>query len=665
MRQPAYVDERLRRDAAVVETVAANVASLRLDEQRAKAKGARNACGTEPATAAANGDEIVVLSGLAVIVHEQINNVLVHSVDFDEGTAEGVRHVRVRPTVICRPMRPSHVLLVTIVLLTLSLSRCAIVGQPRGGEADERGPVLDTLLSTPNFQVNSRPNELVLEFDEFINLKNASQNVLLTPVPESGRPSYIQRGRRLTVDLSEVTLRDSTTYQLQFGDAVQDLNEGNPSPGLRYVFSTGSFLDSLQVSGRVVDSQTEEPVIGALVGLYAYENDSVGLADWSDIIVRESPNYFVRADSSGRFKLDYLAPATYYLAAYTDGNANYRFNAGAELLGVADTLLEVAPGRIHAGYELRVSPERPPLIALRADQAFPGLLRITLNQAATPEVQLLNVVLGERLAQYEVADTIFVAYRPAQDSLADVVVQLEGETDTARVREPARNTRPALRYGGVSKAEAGTNRVMLGFTQPLARLERDSVRIYNGPLPANFSVLEIDSSDLRQLVFVPDNDTVSAYRIDLLPGALTSVFDSINRDTFSLIARPNLKEGRGEVTVTLSGLEAKAYVVELIDEGDRVERIIRLPAAQDALASGREEAITLARVAPGSYSLRLIDDDNADGRYTPGSRRLARRPERVRRFPIQQVRADWTVEEQIFTVGERLDETPVLDGILD
>ena len=564
-----------------------------------------------------------------------------------------------------KPTPPLTALGLFLLAAVLAWGGCAIVGRPQGGTKDVTGPVLDTLASSPNFVTGVRPEELVLEFDEFVVLKNASQDILLTPVPPSGKPSYVQRGRRVTVDFAGVTLSDSTTYQLQFGDAVQDLNEGNPAAALRYVFSTGSFLDSLRVRGRVRDSQTDAVVPEAVVGLYRYAEDSLGFAAWTDVVVRDSPDYFTKTDSSGRFLLDYLAPGSYYLAAYTDENANYRFNAGTERLAFLDTTVRVAAELPDTSYALVVSPERPPLIALRAEQVFPGLLRITLNQAPPADFALLDAGLGEQLATYAVADSFFVAYAPAVDSLGEVVVASQGEVDTVRVRAPARATRPALALVVGGDAVPGTSILQYNFSQPLRTVRLDSIVVLLDDSTRVRGRFAVDSADRRVLTFVPPSDTVPSYEVRLLPGALTSVFDSVNRDTIAFAARPNSRAGRGEVSVTLEGLEDKAYVVELVDDRDRVERTIRLPVRAAGAGGPREETIALPRVSPGVYTLRLTDDDDGDGRYSPGSRRLGRQPERVRRFPLEQVRPDWTVEERVLTAGRLLDDAPVLEELLD
>ena len=537
------------------------------------------------------------------------------------------------------------------------LEACAIVGRPDGGPVDETPPVLDSVASTANFQTDFRPAELVLVFDEYVQLKNASRDIVLTPTPESGRPSYRQRGREVRVDFEDVALRDSTTYQLQFGEAVQDFNEGNPARGLKYVFSTGGALDSLVVEGSALVNESGEPAAGALVALYRTDSDTA--------LQRSTPDYFTRADSGGRYRLDYLAAGDYQLAAYADDNANLRLDAGAEAVAFRDSLIAVRPGRPDTSYRLVLSAERAPLIVLRAEQYFPGLVRATLNQPAPPEATVAGLP-GELLATYQSADTLFAAYAIgtdtlAADTLAEVVVELEGEIDTVRLRATVRDAPPALRLAG-RQAEIVAGELAYEFVAnlPLAGFDasRIGVTVDSAAYPTPGEWALSPGGDPRRLRWAPPSDTVAAYAITWLPGALADVFGGSNRDTLSAVVRPQRATDFGEVDLTLRGLDTSlAYVLELLDAGGAIERTVRLPPKRDR--------VSLARVAGGDYTVRVVEDLNEDGRYTPGDRRLGRQPERLTAFPLQKVQPDWRVEEEhsVFTPRDQLN--PLVRELVD
>ena len=520
----------------------------------------------------------------------------------------------------------------TFAAACLALGACAIVGRPSGGDADEVPPQLIVEESTLNFQTNFRPRELVLEFDEYVVLKNASTDIVRTPTPASGRPSYEQRLRTVTVDLSEVEFRDSTTYQMQFGEAIQDLNEGNPATGLKYVFSTGSYLDSLELHGTVVDNLTGEPAIGALAVLYRSLSDTV--------YTQATPDYFAKTDSSGHFHLDYLAPGEYQLAAFDDANNNLRLNHGAEQVAFLDTTVTLVAGvQDSSEYILRLSNERPPLIATRSDILYRGLLRVTLNQRVPPDIEVRDVP-SEVLATYVQEDSLFVAYNITADTVEQIVVAYEGETDTVSFRRILRSAPPELAFIGGSREVPGLADLALVFNVPLASVNPDSISTIVDSVEVGGGVWTVNADDPRELRWRAPTDTIPSFSVSFLPGALTTLFDTRNADTLVTEFKPRRASNFGDVDLIFAGLDSsKAYVVDLLNASGTSVRTLQL--------SPKQDRVKLARVAGGNYTVRLTTDEDGNGRYSPGDRRLRRQPEPVRGFVIEEVRPDWVVEQEL------------------
>ncbi len=513
----------------------------------------------------------------------------------------------------------------------LLVGACAIVSRPDGGPVDGVGPILDTALSSPNFQVNARPTELTLTFDEYVQLKDANREIVLTPTPEEGRPRYLQRGRDVRVEFEDVVFRDSTTYQIQFGRAVQDFNESNPAAALRYVFSTGPALDSLTLRGRLRNSLDDETVVGALVGLYRSDSDTA--------LTQAGPDYFVRSDSSGNFAFDYLAPGTFQLAAYLDENSNFRLNQGSEAVGFLNERVVVAPGGPDTSYALTLSAELPPLIVLRGEQRYAGLLRFELNQQPTDGIEVGGLP-GEVLARYVTDDTLSVAYAPALDTLREVILSRRGETDTVRLRGEAAPL-PKLRAPRSGRQAEGSRTVLFTFNLPLDSVDRGRILVEGDSASYAAGAWRVDSASNRTLRWEVPSDTVSGFSVSWLPGALTTVFDSTHVDTLRSGATIEPDEGFGLLDLRFPGVDTsdERYVIELVSGSGATSR-------RTALGRG-DTSLVLRRVPPESYRLRVIEDADGNGRYSPGDRRLGRQPERVRYFPLEQLRADWTVEARV------------------
>lgn len=219
-------------------------------------------------------------------------------------------------------------LLSPLVWLALMIVSCARMGSPDGGMYDETPPVM--VNSHPAIgAINSNEKRIVLEFDEYIKLQNASEKVVISP-PQIDVPEIKASGKRVIVELQD-TMRPNTTYSIDFGDAITDNNEGNPMGQFAFTFSTGEAIDSMEVAGTILDASNLEPVKGMQVGLYA---------DLSDTAFTTKPfERISRTDASGRFSIKGVAPGTYRIYGLMDGDQDYRFSQKSEMVAFMDSLV--------------------------------------------------------------------------------------------------------------------------------------------------------------------------------------------------------------------------------------------------------------------------------------------------------------------------------------
>ena len=215
-----------------------------------------------------------------------------------------------------------------IYTMLLLLAACASMGTPDGGPYDEASPVF--LTSTPQANaLNVKENKVVLEFDEFVKLQNAYEKIVVSP-PQIQLPEIKVNGKRITVEFFD-SLKPSTTYTIDFNDAIVDNNEGNPLESFSFVFSTGDNVDTLGVSGTVLDASDLEPIKGMLVGLHSDHSDSA--------FVKKPFERISRTDSRGRFAMRGVAPGKYRIYALADANGNYRFDQKSEKIAFLDSLI--------------------------------------------------------------------------------------------------------------------------------------------------------------------------------------------------------------------------------------------------------------------------------------------------------------------------------------
>ena len=205
---------------------------------------------------------------------------------------------------------------------------CASMGTPDGGPYDEMPPKF--VGSSPKLHaVNAKNQKLELEFDEFIKLEKAAEKVVVSP-PQLDQPEIKVLGKKVVIELID-TLKDSTTYTIDFSDAIVDNNEGNPMGHFTYSFSTGTSIDTMEVSGTVLNAADLEPIKGILVGLHKNLNDSA--------FTKLPFDRVSRTDSRGHFSIRGVAPGEYRIYALMDGNQNYLFDSKTEAIAFSDSII--------------------------------------------------------------------------------------------------------------------------------------------------------------------------------------------------------------------------------------------------------------------------------------------------------------------------------------
>ncbi len=268
------------------------------------------------------------------------------------------------------------------LLLVLVLVACASIGSPDGGPYDEEPPVL--LKATPALNATGvTVAKVTLEFDENVNLENAFENVVVSP-PQLQMPEIKYSGKKVMVELFD-TLKPNTTYSIDFGNAIVDNNEGNPYENFAYVFSTGDGVDTLAVSGTVLNAQDLEPIKGMIVGLHSCLDDTA---------FNKLPFERVsRTDSRGRFTIKGIAPGKYRVYALSDANQNYLFDQKSEALAYLSTVIEP-----HAAPAVRPD-------TIWRDSVTIDTIRQVNYMRYMPDDLVLRVFKEEFLSQYLVKQT--------------------------------------------------------------------------------------------------------------------------------------------------------------------------------------------------------------------------------------------------------------------
>lgn len=225
-------------------------------------------------------------------------------------------------------------LLVGVVILTgllLLETGCANIIPPQGGPRDSIPPVLLKVIPGDS-SLRFAGKKIDFYFDEYIEVQDPFSNVLVSPLPATN-PSIDSRLRDLTVRLKD-TLLPNTTYVIDFGNAIKDFTEGNVAKNLRYVFSTGNYIDSLEIKGQVLLAESGKTDSTLIAMLYTDADDSA--------VARKRPVYITKLDKNGRFRFQNLPARKYYLYALKDESGSRRYTAETQLFAFTDSAVDAA-----------------------------------------------------------------------------------------------------------------------------------------------------------------------------------------------------------------------------------------------------------------------------------------------------------------------------------
>jgi len=223
-------------------------------------------------------------------------------------------------------------LLVCLAIIRLPLiTGCANIVPPTGGPRDSLPPVLINGIPPPN-TVHVTSKKIVLNFDEYIDLKEIRKNLIVTPVPKM-MPAVTSHLKTITIEIRD-TMQPNTTYAFNFGRAIADVNEGNILKNFNYAFSTGNYVDSLQYSGRVIMAYTGKADSMLFAILHERLDDSA--------VAKDRPRYIARLDSSGNFTFKNIRPGRYALYALQDESGTHEYTTKAQIFAFADSPVDLS-----------------------------------------------------------------------------------------------------------------------------------------------------------------------------------------------------------------------------------------------------------------------------------------------------------------------------------
>jgi uncharacterized protein (DUF2141 family) len=522
---------------------------------------------------------------------------------------------------------------ISLLLLILCVS-CAKRGSITGGLKDTIAPTLKSSFPE-NYSTKFQDNKIKLTFDENIKLKNLNKQLIISP-PMKHEPLIIPTTptKILTITLKD-TLQPNTTYSLNFGQSIADNNEGNPLNQFKYVFSTGDYIDSLALGGRVKDAYDKE--VASFVSIMLYEanekfNDST--------IYKETPRYITNTlDSLKTFRLENLKAGNYHLIALKDNNGNNKFDPKTDRIGFNKQIVKIPNDTV---FELELFKETLPFKAFKPTQASGNRVLLgyegKISKNEKPKIILKNKteILPTFVTKLAKKDSLQIWFKPLKvDSLSMNIEKDKYKKDFAfKIKSQKSDTLSlkAVQSGMLNFRE----RFTLESNTPLVSFDNSKMKLINKDSVAVAFTTVYD--DYTQELFIDfKKEEAQKYSLKFLPGAVTDFFEKKN-DTLIFTTSTKNNADYGNLMVSLKNVNRFPVIVELTNEkGDVI--------SASEYTDGKTE-IEFNLLEPSLYTLRAIYDDNKNKEWDTGSYSERKQAEEVVYFskPVD-IRINWDVNQ--------------------
>jgi uncharacterized protein (DUF2141 family) len=530
------------------------------------------------------------------------------------------------------------------LFVLIVFARCANQTSPNGGPQDKKPPALISSNPKSN-QRNFSGEKIELTFDEYIKLKDPSEEIMISPTV--GKETKFQVKKNKLVIVPKLKLAENTTYNISFRDAVQDINEGNPVFNLRLAFSTGDEIDSLSVSGNVYQLFKEEPPEKITVALYQADTFN---------IFNHQPIYFTRTDKKGNFTITNLKAGLYRIYAFDDKSKNLKVESKSERFGFVTKKFNPAD---------KIDTLKIPLMQV---DARPIKITSIRNTTRTSSIRLNKAIDSIRVeSEYQ---NYFIKYfgdqqneivfygileeQPLEDSLK-INLHLQDSTgnklDTIAyvksVKVKTIKEKFAINFTPTQyDYQAGTITTTGNFNKLISSINTDSIYIqidsthFKAVEKKNISIDTLHhrvklSVDLKLPKTEKDSPTSNPILI-FGKGAFVSIEQDSSKARNEVI-RIEKEDALGSLSVDVSTKE-KSYILQLLNSKGEV-----LETKQNV------KKHTFAFLLPQEYKLRIIIDGNSNGKWDPGSFEKSIEPELILLYKTFDgktsvpVRANWEV----------------------
>ncbi len=548
------------------------------------------------------------------------------------------------------------------LIIIFFISGCANQTAPTGGPKDEDPPVL--LSSDPlNRSINFSQTKIELEFDEYLKLNNVKEQIIISPRIDQEYELKLRKNKVLIE--FEQPLDSNTTYTINFREAIQDITEGNSPTDLKLAFSTGSYLDSLSISGNVKYLLTDEPA--SEISIFLYD-----VYDTMEIL-EDPPLYFTKTTEEGNYLLENLKKGHYYIYALTDNNKNLMLDMKSEKYGFLSSSLYLDSTLTNQNLLVQYLDARP--IELKSARQNGTTFEVTYDKylsdynvtVPNSNINILSNFLDDQhrvitfyntlqnidstLFLVDVKDSIF------NNLLDSIYVQFAETARSPKDFEAKVSLEKVFPTDGLLQGSITLNK-------PAVNINLDSAYLYLDSL----NIIPLDTSIMK-----PINERNTIFNIDYVidPGLFQTSTEAVvateNDSTIIPDEPPHIYIGRGAFVspesdtiassttkLSFDRLESNGIILIEVDTEESSFIIQLLNSNFEVVQTTNNQRIfSFNKVKPGDYLIRILVDSDQNGRWDPGNIKTNKMPEPVHYYESDDgtkkltIRANWELGPNI------------------
>lgn len=527
--------------------------------------------------------------------------------------------------------------------------RCATPSYPTGGERDSTPPKVLS-VSPPDSMLNFVGNEIVFKFNEFVQIENPQQTVLITPSPKEF-PSIVARKKELVIKFKEA-LFDSTTYSISFNNGLKDLNEGNPLENFTYVFSTGPTLDSLILKGNLFFSETTTFPPNTFVGLYKNLDDSV--------LYKQKPDYIFNFKSEGPFQFNNLKAGSFRCFALSDKNFNFIYDLPSEFVGFAKDIIIISADSVQTlDLTLFKSIESKFRISNYSNTFTNGGGFIELNKP---------IDFNTKWALKESNDSLKILFSELNEERNIINFWLDNLKEKVNyklglfIKDEMVDS-----INVVSKSISESNSFLSLTTTQLNKLKvvdikPDNILILKSSIPLDSNqclneafLMDSISRRVKKIGYLVDNQFITindvvldtSYNQLIFPKNSLVSFNGLTNDSIVFNLKSVKANDLGSLKLSFElPSDSINYIIKIYNTNAGFSEIIRVNKVSNFIWFKEN-------LFPGNYNLEIVFDENFDGLFTNGSINDFKMPEYKFSYskPIT-LKNNWDLEENIVVSRE-------------